>query len=97
MKDFVPLTLLASFPLVFIASPTLPAKTLQELVAFAKQNPGKINYASPGPGSPQHIGMERLMAETGIQMTHVPYRGGDRKSVGEGKRVYGRVDLGGRR
>lgn len=76
MKDFVPLTLLANFPLVLIANPALPVSALQEFVALARQHPGKINYASPGPGSPQHIGMERLMAEAGIQMTHVPYRGG---------------------
>ena len=75
-RDFVPITMLVDVPSVLIAIPKLPAKTLPELVALAKQSPGKLNYASVGRGSPQHLAMEHLKAETGTELTHVAYRGG---------------------
>ncbi len=74
--DFVPITLLARFPSVLIVPPDLPARTLQELFALARQSPGKLNYASVGSGSPQHLAMETLLAAAGVQLTHVPYKGG---------------------
>jgi tripartite-type tricarboxylate transporter receptor subunit TctC len=76
MKDFVPITMLAILPSVLIVNPRLPAKTLQELIALAKSSPGRLTYASVAPGSPQHLAMEQLKADAGIDITHVPYRGG---------------------
>ena len=75
-KDFEPITQLARFPSVLIANKDLPVQTLQDLITLAKKDPDKLNYASVGPGSPQHLAMEQLMADAGIRMTHVPYRGG---------------------
>jgi tripartite-type tricarboxylate transporter receptor subunit TctC len=74
--DFAPVTLLARFPSVLIVNPGLSANTLQELIALAKKEPGKLTYASVGVGSPQHIAMEQLKADGGFDLLHVPYRGG---------------------
>ncbi len=76
MSDLIPITLLARFPSVLIVNKDLPVKSLPDLVALAKQAPGKLNYASVGHGSPQHLAMEELKALTGMELTHVPYRGG---------------------
>lgn len=75
-KDFEPITQLARFPSVLIVNKELPVQTLKDFIALAKKDPGKLNYASVGPGSPQHLAMEQLKADAGIDMTHVPYRGG---------------------
>ena len=74
--DFVPVTLLARFPSVLIVNTALPVKNVGDLIALAKKQPGKLNYASVGVGSPQHLAMEKLKADAGIELTHVPYRGG---------------------
>ncbi len=76
MRDFVPVAGIATGPLVMLAHPSVPVKTLPEFLAYAKANPGKINYASAGNGSDPHMTGELLKMMTGIQMTHVPYRGG---------------------
>jgi tripartite-type tricarboxylate transporter receptor subunit TctC len=72
---FVPVTVLAEEPNVLVANPKLPFSTVQELIAFAKANPGKLTYASPGIGSVQHLSMEMLASMTGIALVHVPYKG----------------------
>jgi tripartite-type tricarboxylate transporter receptor subunit TctC len=74
LRDFAPISIVGSLPLVLIGSPTLPAKDLRELIAYAKANPGKLSYASTGVGTQPHIGMElfKLMSKTDI--LHVPYR-----------------------
>jgi tripartite-type tricarboxylate transporter receptor subunit TctC len=74
-KDFVPVTRLVGIEWVLVANPSFPAKTVAELVALAKAKPGGINFGSGGYGSPQHIAAEMFMRATGVQMTHVPYRG----------------------
>jgi tripartite-type tricarboxylate transporter receptor subunit TctC len=74
--DLMPITVLARFPSVLIVNPGLPVKNVAELIALAKKEPGKLNYASVGVGSPQHVAMEQLKADAGIDMQHVPYRGG---------------------
>jgi tripartite-type tricarboxylate transporter receptor subunit TctC len=76
MKDFVPITLVAQSPYVLIAHPSLPVKDLKELIAYAKQNPGKLSYAHAGTGTAAHLTGEMLKLETGIQMTPVAYKGG---------------------
>ena len=74
VKDFTPITLLASVQNVLVAHPSVPARTVQELVALAKKTPGKLNYASTGSGSSGHLAMELFRSMTGIEMTHVPYK-----------------------
>ncbi len=75
IKDFEPVSLLATAPVILVAHPSLPAKTLQEFVALAKQQPGKFNYASGGIGASTHLGGELLKFVAGIDVAHVPYKG----------------------
>ena len=75
IKDFTPIMVVGSVPLVVVVNPAVPAKTLAELVAYAKANPDKLNYASSGAGAPQRMAAEILRREAGIQMLHVPYKG----------------------
>ncbi len=74
-KDFVPVTLLAKVPNVFVIHPDVPAKNFREFVAYAKRNPGKLNYGSAGNASAGHLAMEYLKLVTGMFITHIPYRG----------------------
>jgi len=74
-KDFVPVGQLAIATFALIANPSFPAKTLDEAIRTLKASPGKYTYASPGTGTPQHIGMELLQSSTGTSLVHVPYKG----------------------
>jgi len=74
-RDLAPVTLLAESPNVLVVNPSVPAKTFQELVAYAKANPGKLNFASPGEGSGAHLAGELLNQEAGIKAVHIPYKG----------------------
>jgi len=74
-RDFIPVTLLAKVPNVFVIHPDVPAKTFQEFVAYAKKNPGQLNYGSAGNASAGHLAMEYLKLVTGMFITHIPYRG----------------------
>lgn len=76
MRDFEPIARLASFPVVIAAHPSTGFRSLQDLIAAAKAAPRTINYASTGIGSPQHLAAELLQSATGIELVHVPYRGG---------------------
>src|SRR5215468_2226770 len=73
-RSFAPVSLLATSVLSLLTAPSLPAKTFPEFVALAKQQPGKMNYASSGIGSPQFVTMELLKLETKIDLVHVPYK-----------------------
>ncbi|HEY4374418.1 MAG TPA: tripartite tricarboxylate transporter substrate binding protein [Burkholderiales bacterium] len=75
VKDFAPITLTASSSLTLVANPKVPVKNFQELVAYAKANPGKLNFASSGTGTPLHLGGELLNHRAGIKLVHVPYKG----------------------
>jgi tripartite-type tricarboxylate transporter receptor subunit TctC len=75
VKDFAPVGLMAVSPYLLVVNPALPAKTLQELVALAKKQPGKLNYASAGVGSTTHLAMEMLKAASGTYMLHIPFNG----------------------
>jgi tripartite-type tricarboxylate transporter receptor subunit TctC len=75
VKDFAPILPLAVASLALVVHPSVKAKTAAELVALAKASPGKINYGSPGNGTPHHLAMELFKHETGTDLTHVPYRG----------------------
>ena len=74
-KDFAPITVVAFVPQVMVVQPKHPFKTIKELVDYAKANPGKLNFGSPGNGTAHHLAMELFMGVTGIQMVHIPYRG----------------------
>jgi tripartite-type tricarboxylate transporter receptor subunit TctC len=74
-KDFVPVTLLAKVPNVFVIHPDVPAKNFKEFVAYVKANPGKLSYGSAGNASAGHLAMEYLKLVTGMFITHIPYRG----------------------
>ena len=75
VKDLIPLTMGAKIPFVLVVNPSLPVHSPAELVAYAKANPGQLSFASGGPGSPHHLYGELLKSMTGIEMTHVPYKG----------------------
>ena len=74
-RDFTPITLVGAQANVLVINPSLPAKTLAELIAYAKANPGKVSYASGGHGSSPHLAAELLKAEAKIDIVHVPYKG----------------------
>jgi len=74
-KDFSSITLVGSAPALILANPALPAKTLGELIAYAKAHPGEIKYGSSGVGGPVHLAGELMQLLTGIEMVHVPYKG----------------------
>ncbi len=75
IKDFAGITLIADLPVALVVHPSVPAKTLKELIAYAKANPGKLNYASSGPGSIGHLSGELLASMADIKIQHVPYKG----------------------
>ena len=74
-KDFLPVTLLAKVPNLFVIHPDVPAKDFKEFVAYVKKNPGQLNYGSAGNASAGHLAMEYLKLVTGMFITHIPYRG----------------------
>ena len=74
-KDFAPITLAGITPNMLVAGPTVPVNSVQELIAYAKANPGKLNYASAGNGTSNHLSFELFKAMTQTQLTHVPYKG----------------------
>ncbi|HET9337661.1 MAG TPA: tripartite tricarboxylate transporter substrate binding protein [Casimicrobiaceae bacterium] len=75
VKDFTPVVLVAAVPNVLVVHPSVPANSVQELIAYAKANPGKLNFASSGAGTSIHLSGELFKVMAGVQMTHVPYKG----------------------
>jgi tripartite-type tricarboxylate transporter receptor subunit TctC len=75
IADFTPITLIGREPGVVVVNPAVPAKTLQEFIAYVKEHPGKVDFASSGNGSGQHLFAALLASKTGMKMNHVPYRG----------------------
>lgn len=76
LKDFSPITLTGTTPIILVVHPALPVRNVAELIAYAKRNPGKLNAASPGIGTTGHLALELFNRATGVAMTHVPYRDG---------------------
>jgi tripartite-type tricarboxylate transporter receptor subunit TctC len=74
-RDFIPITVIATVPNVIVVNPKRDFKTLAELIAFAKANPGKLNYGSAGNGTTHHLAGELFKQVTGTELTHVPYKG----------------------
>ena len=75
VEDFEPISLLASEQAVLLVHPSVPAKNLREFIAYVKERPGKVDYSSSGNGSAQHLFMAMFLAQAGIQMSHIPYKG----------------------
>jgi len=75
VKDFAPVALLAVGSLALVTHPSVAANTVQELVALARANPGRLDYGSPGNGTPHHLAMELFKQQTGTRMVHIPYKG----------------------
>ena len=75
LADFAPVAYAGFTPNIIVANPGLPARNLTELIAYARANPGKINWASPGRGSNPHVALEMLKLATGIDVVHVPFKG----------------------
>ena len=78
LKDFEPIALVADLPLLLVVHPSVPARTLPELIAYAKANPDKLSHSSSGNGTLSHLGMEDLKRRAGITILHVPYQGSAR-------------------
>ena len=76
LRDFAPITFVASNVNVLVVHPSVPARDVRELIAYAKANPGKLSFGSAGTGTSQHMAGELFKLSTGVQMTHVPYKGG---------------------
>ena len=89
-RDFVPVILVGTSPNVLVVNPNLPARNLKELVTLAKSRPGKVTYASSGPGSLQHIAAELFSSVAGVELVHVPYKGSGQAVV---DLISGQVDL----
>ncbi len=75
VKSFTPVALIATSGLAVVINPQLPAKSMKEFIALVKGQPGRMHYSSPGNGGPQHLAMELLKLETGLDIVHVPYKG----------------------
>jgi tripartite-type tricarboxylate transporter receptor subunit TctC len=90
LKDLAPVTMTGSSSIMIAASPTLPASNLHEVIALAKKNPGKLTYASPGSGSSMHLAGELLKQQAGIDILHVPFKGGAQAYP---ELMAGRIDL----
>lgn len=76
IKDFTPITLAVTLPNVLVINPKVPADSLKKFIAYAKENPGKVNYASTGSGTSPHLSMEMVKQMAGINVNHIPYKGG---------------------
>jgi tripartite-type tricarboxylate transporter receptor subunit TctC len=95
LKDFTPVSLIAGAQYVVTVHPSVPARTLKDFVAYAKENPGRLNYASAGSGTPVHLAAELFKTVAGIDLTHVPYKGGGPAGAavlsGESQVIFGSV------
>lgn len=76
LRDFVPIGLIVYAPFLLVVHPALPVRNVKEFVALARAHPGKLNFASPGVGTPNHLGIELLSIVGGVKFVHVPYKGG---------------------
>ena len=90
VSDFAPISLINTGTLIVVVHPSLPAKNVRELIALAKTQPGRINYASAGPGSPAHLVAEMFKSEANVNFTHIPYKGAAPAAI---DLIAGQVDL----
>lgn len=82
-KDLAPINCIATFPSAIIVHPSLPVKTVKDLIALAKARPGELNFGSAGSGSPNHLALELFKTMAKVSMVHVPYKGGSGQMVGD--------------
>src|SRR3954454_12818192 len=82
LRDFAPITVISEMPLILVLSPSVPAKSVAELIALARRNPGELTYASAGPGTTLHLVGEMFKASTKLDIVHVPYKGEAVASMG---------------
>jgi tripartite-type tricarboxylate transporter receptor subunit TctC len=75
LRDFAPISLISIGPFLLMSHPSVPVKTVQDVITLARAQPGKLNYASAGNGAPNHLAMELFKSMTGVNITHVPYKG----------------------
>ena len=90
-KDLVAIANIATFPSVIVVHPSMPVKSVKDLIALAKAHPGEINFASPNVGSPNHLAMELFKTMAKVNMVHIPYKGGSGQMVGD--LIGGQVQL----
>jgi tripartite-type tricarboxylate transporter receptor subunit TctC len=90
-RDLVGINRLAGYPSALVVHPSLPAKSVKDLIALARSRPGELNYGSPGPGSPNRLAIELFMIMAKVKMTHIPYKGGSGQMVTD--LVAGHVQL----
>lgn len=83
VKDLVPISAVATFPSVIVVHPSLPVKTVKDLIALARARPGELNFGSPNIGSPNHLAMELFKTMAKVNMVHIPYKGGSGQMVGD--------------
>ena len=76
VKDFAPVSMVADLPLLLLVHPSVPANSVKELIALAKSQPGKLNFSSSGAGGSMHVAAELFKSMTGVDMAHIPYKGG---------------------
>ena len=90
-RDLVGINRIAGYPSALVVHPSLPAKTVKDLIALARSRPGELNFGSPGPGSPNRLAIELFMIMARVKMTHIPYKGGSGQMVTD--LVAGHVQL----
>ena len=90
-KDLVAIANIATFPSVIVVHPSMPVRTVKDLIGLAKVRPGEINFGSPNIGSPNHLAMELFKTMAGINMVHIPYKGGSGQMMGD--LIGGQVQL----
>ena len=94
VKDLAPIHLAFAMPSLFVSNRDFPPRNIQELVAYAKANPGKVSYGTPGVGTPQHAAGEMFCSQAGIKMEHIPYRGANMADVLNGSVQIGIQNIG---
>jgi tripartite-type tricarboxylate transporter receptor subunit TctC len=82
VKDLIPISMVSSYPFALTVHPSLPARSVKELVVLAKAKPGALSYSSAGAGTMSHLAMEQLLVRTGIKVTHLPYKGAAPATIG---------------
>src|ERR1044072_596040 len=95
-RDFVPISLYVKSPFILVVNPDLPAKSVPELIKYVKENQGKLSYSSPGAGVAQHLSMEFMKSQFGLEITHVPYRATPQsiRNIAEGHTALGWAEAG---
>jgi len=90
MRDLTPINRFATYPSAIAVHPSLPVKTVKELIALAKAHPGELNFGSAGSGSPNHLAMELFKSMGKVKMVHIPYKGGSGQMVSRDPEVFAR-------